>query len=115
MGAQVPIQAQQQVAQMPMQYANAFTGAENFNVMQPQGNVQNQAMGYMPWATGVASGQYNQDFMRAMEQYQMMNKAQGQLNMGYDYNSGAGNPMSYMTMGAGGGGGGGGMSGGYPG
>jgi hypothetical protein len=115
MAAQVPIQAQQQVAQAPMDYASQFTNAQNFNVMQPNMGMQNQAMGYMPFATGVASGQYNQDFQRAMMQYQMMNKAQGQLNMGYDLNSGAGNPASYMGMGGMGGGGGGGMPSGLPG
>lgn len=113
-GAAAPIGAQTTAYGAPMQFSNAFMGAEQ-NMNQPYMNVMGAAMPFMGYSSGAYSNQFNQQNQRAMEQYQMLNKAQGQLDMGYDYNSGAGNPASYMGMGGMGGGGGGGGGGGFPG
>lgn len=107
--AATPIQAQTTAYGAPMAFSNQFSGAEA-NAYAPYGQVMQYADPYMRLATGAGANQYDQRLGREMDVYNMLNKAQGQLNMGYDYKSGAGNPLSYMGMGGAGGGGGGGIS-----
>lgn len=104
---QMPIAAQQTAYGMPMDYANAFMGAENNGVIGPQYNIMGSVNPYLQMAQQGQEAQFQAYMQHDLSNNQMQQQSQqgmwggGQsgTNTMSGNQSGAGNPMNWMGMG----------------
>lgn len=107
--AQAPIGAQQAAYGSPMDYSNAFMGAENQGVLGPQYNIMGAVNPYIGMAQQGQIAQFNATMgrdiasnnMQQQSQYGMWGGGQSGTNTMSGNQSGAGNPTNWMGMGGG--------------
>lgn len=107
--AQAPIAAQQAAYGSPMDYANAFMGAENMGVIGPQYNIMSSVNPYLQMAQHGQEAQFNATMgrdvtsnqMQQQSQYGLWGGGQSGTNTMQGNQSGAGNPSNWMGMGGG--------------
>lgn len=101
--ATTPVQSQQSVYQMPMDWASNFSQAEGANVISPYYGIAQGGMPYLGMSGQIGENYSNYDFNSAITKNNMITTGIGQMTTGYDGKSGMGNPANWYTPNAGGG------------
>lgn len=102
--AAAPVQAQQSVYQMPMDWASNFSQAEGANVVQPYYGITQGVMPYLGMSGQIGANYSNYDFNSAIVKNQMITGGIGKMANGASGNSGMGNMANWYSPNSGGGG-----------